>query len=367
MNYENLTADTKVTLLLCGETGMKKARGEKPLKPHEFARLTRWLEKRGMRPSHLLDSFGINALSDFYNKSITVGRIHSLLERESIFEKSLKNWEAKGIWILCSFDADYPFLLKSRLKSQAPPLLYGAGNMELLNAGGIAIVGADEAEEADFELARKAASVCAGLDIPVLSWGGKGASGEALSAVLAEKGRGICVIPSSLSRATGSRIYKEYLENEGFLLVSPFHPESGFDEMNLLSRNKYVFAMAQYTLVINTEKEKGDCLNICKENLNNNRFPMFVHRGDNTPEGNETLLESGAIPFDPGIFDPPGEFAAKMEDKIRDYERKSEERKPEKQKLPDYYEELPEDFFDFEDGEEEEKKAEQLELPGFWE
>lgn len=369
MNYENLTADTKVTLLLCGSTGKPEPRGEKALKPSEFARLTRWLEKRGMRPSHLLKPFGIKALSDFYNKSITVGRIHGLLERESVFAKSLKQWADRGIWMVCSFDADYPFLLKSRLKSQAPPLLYGTGNRDLLNSGGLALVGSDETDDEGFDFAREIAGVCARQDIPLISGGGKGVSNEALATALREGGKGICFLPSSLSRATGSRIYREYLENDDFLLLSPFNPESGFDEGNLSARNKYLFALAHYALAISAGTEKGETWSVSAENLRNNWVPLFVCSGENMPEGNRMLINLGGVSLEMSILSPESEFGIKLEDKSREFNRKAEKRRAEKQKTQEFYEELPEDFFDFEDEEqekeEEEKRAEQLELPGF--
>ena len=374
MNYENLSPDTQVTLLLCGSTGKPEPRGEKALRPPEFARLTRWLEKRGMRPSHLLESFGINALSDFYNKSVTVGRIHGLLEREPVFAKSLKQWADRGIWMVCSFDADYPFLLKSRLKSSTPPLLYGAGNRDLLNSGGLALVGSDETDDEGFDFACQIAGVCARQDIPLISSGGKGVSNEALSAALREGGKGICVLPSSLSRATGSRIYREYLENEGFLLISPFNPESGFDEGNLSARNKYLFALAHYALVISSRIEEGETWSVSSDNLKNNWVPMFVRSGENMPEGNKMIINLGAVPLEMSIASPETKFGIKLEDKCREYNGKAEKRKADKQKTQEFYEELPEDFFDFEDEDEEkeqgkeedEKKVEQLELPGFW-
>ena len=62
---------------------------------------------------------------------------------------ALEKWQRAGLWVMTRSDEDYPFRLKSRLKYDAPPVLFGCGNRQLLDRGGIAVVGSRDATEGD--------------------------------------------------------------------------------------------------------------------------------------------------------------------------------------------------------------------------
>ena len=44
-------------------------------------------------------------------------------------------------WVVARSEPDYPTPLKERLKHLSSPILFGCGNVELLETGGIAVVG----------------------------------------------------------------------------------------------------------------------------------------------------------------------------------------------------------------------------------
>jgi len=44
-------------------------------------------------------------------------------------------------------DASYPKRLKTRLKEDAPPVLYGCGDVALLENGGLAVVGSRHVDD----------------------------------------------------------------------------------------------------------------------------------------------------------------------------------------------------------------------------
>jgi predicted Rossmann fold nucleotide-binding protein DprA/Smf involved in DNA uptake len=86
-----------------------------------------------------------------------------------------ERWTSRGLWVLSRSDDAYPGRLKSYLGQAAPPLLYGAGELRLLQAGGLAIVGSRDASEEDIEFARSVAAACASQDIAVIYARGRGA------------------------------------------------------------------------------------------------------------------------------------------------------------------------------------------------
>ena len=87
-------------------------------------------------------------------------RLSELLERGAL-ALAVESWTNKGLWVLSrGSDDSYPMRLKGRgRRSQAPPVLYGAGDLSLLSGGGLAIVGSREASE--LWILRRVARACA--------------------------------------------------------------------------------------------------------------------------------------------------------------------------------------------------------------
>jgi hypothetical protein len=59
----------------------------------------------------------------------------------------VERWSARAIWVMSRADANYPRRFKTRLKEDAPPLLYGCGDAELLEMGGLAVVGSRHVDD----------------------------------------------------------------------------------------------------------------------------------------------------------------------------------------------------------------------------
>ena len=58
---------------------------------------------------------------------------------------ALERWQRAGLWVISRGDAAFPKQLKRQLKHAAPPILYGAGSQDLLDMGGLAIIGSRDA------------------------------------------------------------------------------------------------------------------------------------------------------------------------------------------------------------------------------
>ena len=67
-----------------------------------------------------------------------------------------ENWLLQnGIWVIGERDKEYPSRLLHRLKTSRPPLLFGAGPPDLLNSGGICIVGSRNSPETALNFSSK--------------------------------------------------------------------------------------------------------------------------------------------------------------------------------------------------------------------
>ncbi|MGS3045154.1 DNA-processing protein DprA, partial [Escherichia coli] len=80
---------------------------------------------------------------------ISQERLLGLLARGHSLALAVDRWQRAGLWILTRGDADYPVRLKKRLRTDAPPVLFGCGNKALLQAAGMAIVGSRDAPNDD--------------------------------------------------------------------------------------------------------------------------------------------------------------------------------------------------------------------------
>jgi predicted Rossmann fold nucleotide-binding protein DprA/Smf involved in DNA uptake len=86
------------------------------------------------------------------------------------------------------------------------------------------------------------------------------------------------------------------------LLLSPYHPNARFTVGTAMGRNKLIYAMADYGLVVSAEHKKGGTWAGAQEELKReNALPVFVRVGNDVPQGNSKLLDLGAISWPDSI------------------------------------------------------------------
>ncbi|CCF83385.1 Rossmann fold nucleotide-binding protein involved in DNA uptake-like protein (fragment) [Nitrolancea hollandica Lb] len=300
-----LSPDTQVTLLLCGRLGQPASEDAPPLTPSEYHRLTEWLESQGSRPARLLEPGGLDLLPDEAGFAVDRDRIAALLERGGSLALAVESWANRGIWVLGRGDNAYPERLRRRLGRQAPLLLYGAGNLDLLQGGGLAVAGSRDADAGAIDFTRRIAGACAGEDIPIIAGGARGVDAEAISSAIVEGGRAVGVLADSLARAITARRYRDHLRDGALTLASPFDPAAGFNVGNAMSRNKIIYALGDWSLVTACVARSGGTWAGAVENLKSRWSPLFVRAGDVMPEGNRLLIDGGGIALDPTILDQP--------------------------------------------------------------
>ncbi len=293
MMNDFLTEDTKSIILLCGVFG--KNRSDKPLSLTEYSSLVRWLISAEMRPCDLLRKENIAEASK--GSGLDKQRLESLLGRGVQLGFAVEEWQRNGIWVVSRSDADYPARYKDHLKKdKAPPLLFGVGNRSLLNGGGLGIVGSRNVDEAGEAFARQAAQLCADNQMPVVSGGARGVDQISMNAALEAGGVSIGILAENLLKRSVERKNRQAIANGRLLLLSPYHPNARFTVGTAMGRNKLIYAMADYGLVVSAEHKKGGTWAGATEELKReNSRPIFVRTGNNVPQGNEKLLKLGAI------------------------------------------------------------------------
>ena len=296
MNHEALSADTEAVLLLCGRFGGERQEPFQPLSIREYAELARWLNAQEQRPADLLSVGGQDGIRKVVEAKLEPRRIEFLLGRGTALALALERWARAGIWVLARSDPEFPKRLKRHFKQAAPPLLYGAGNKQLLDGGGVAIIGSRDASEAALEFTRGIAGKCAQEGLPVVSGGARGVDAAAMQGATEAGGRCVGMLASDLLKVSLNRQNRTGLREGRLALVSPFYPEAGFNAGNAMARNRYIYSLADQALVIDSALGSGGTWEGAVENLQNGWVPLFV-RSPGEGAGNSELIRRGGVAF----------------------------------------------------------------------
>ena len=296
MSDQVLSADTEVVLLLCGRFGGERQEPYQPLSAREYGELAKWLNARTLRPADLLTDVGRVQLQAVHDAKLERMRVDFLLGRGTAMALALERWSRGGLWVISRGDAEFPKRLKRHLKHAAPPLLYGAGKKELLDMGGLAIIGSRDATDDALEFTREVAATCAREGMGVVSGGARGVDVAAMQGSSEAGGYTIGVLANDLLKISVNRQNRLGLQEGRLVLVSPFYPEAGFNAGNAMGRNKYIYALSDRALVIDSALGSGGTWEGALENLDQRWVPLFVRTPGNGP-GNAALVERGGIAF----------------------------------------------------------------------
>jgi len=260
----------------------------------EYNRVVRALREKQLQPANLIGSSAkevVQLIAPIFGQQ----RLNDLLARGFLLSQAVERWAARAIWVLSRADATYPRRLKSRLREDAPPILYGCGDAALLETGGLAVVGSRHIDEELMLYTEEIGRLAASAHRTVVSGAAKGIDRAAMHGALLGGGAVVGVMADSLERAALARDNREPLMDGRLALVSPYDPAAGFNVGHAMQRNKVIYAFADAALVVTSDFEKGGTWAGAIEQLERLRFvPVFVRNGENTGRGNSALIQRGA-------------------------------------------------------------------------
>ncbi len=287
-------------MLLTVSLGRSDRSEAKPLSPKEWARFATWLRNRNLEVSDLLKGELRSQLEGWTDRSIPRSRLESLVERGGALGLAIERWQRAGLWIMTPWDSEYPERLKDRLGLESPPVIFGCGNKMLLARGGIAVVGSRDARREDLTFAGDLGAAAATQGYSVVSGAARGVDESAMLSALENEGTAIGVVADSLMRVTTSAKYRRFLLSRDLALVTPFNPEAGFSIGNAMSRNRYIYCLADAAIVVSSTPNRGGTWNGALEDLKAGWVPLWVKRTASAETGNARLVQRGArwIPDD---------------------------------------------------------------------
>ena len=288
--------NTRAILLLTAPLIFRRERrsSPKPLAAGEYNRLARRLRELGRQPADLLGD-GARTLLEECRLDLDTERLDRLLDRGFLLSQAIEHWRTRALWVTSRADAEYPQRLKRRLREQAPPVLYGCGNREDLDTGGLAVVGSRNVDDALITYTEGVGRLAAGARRTVVSGGARGIDQAAMRGALDAGGTVACVLADGLERAAMRREHRDALMDDRLVLICPYDPAAGFLVGHAMQRNKLIYALADAALVVSAEFEKGGTWAGAVEQLDRHRFvSVYVRATGEMGRGLDALLERGA-------------------------------------------------------------------------
>lgn len=294
---DTLSPNTQAVLLLTAPLLTGRA-GPSPevLTPGEYKRLARFLQERQRQPADLLSTD--DPLAGECGRLFDPGRLQRLLSRGFLLSQAVERWQARAIRVVSRADAAYPQRLKSRLREDSPPLLYGCGDFARLDAGGLAVVGSRNVDAALTAWAEAAGRLAAVTGRPLVSGGARGIDQASMRGALDAGGSAVGVLADGLERSVLDRENRNLLLDGRLTLVSPYDPSAGFNVGNAMQRNKLIYALSDAALVVGADFAKGGTWAGAVEQLDKLKLvPVFVRAEGPPSEGLAALRRRGALPW----------------------------------------------------------------------
>jgi len=301
---EYLSDDGLAMLALCSPLGLPRDSTDSaasPFTPSEWNKLARQIKSSSLgSPSALQGRDSAGIASELSLSAGEAERIVALLSRSGRLALEVENWFSRGIWVVSRSDTLYPARLKTNLKHLAPPVLFGSGEIRLLDRGGLAVVGSRNIDPPGaafgMELGRRAARE----QIQVISGGARGTDRLAMTGALEVGGIALGVLAEGLERTIRQADLRQQLLARQLVLLSPYIPTAGFTVGNAMGRNKLIYALADFAVVVSSEHETGGTWAGAIDALKAGWCPVFVRESPGAPKGNRELAKLGAHPLPEG-------------------------------------------------------------------
>jgi predicted Rossmann fold nucleotide-binding protein DprA/Smf involved in DNA uptake len=309
-----LSNESFALFLLCSHLGLPDEPDAKPLSAREWCKLEQKLADNSFNLAGLPGSDAEQIKSILKTNDDEAARLASLLDRAGAMEQELERLAEIGIRVITRLDEDYPRRFTERLKSAAPVMLYGAGDPRLLNRRGLAVVGSRNIDPRGFALTEFIGNACAESKLVVYSGGARGVDKTAMGAALAAGGSAVGLLADSLEKGLRAADARAAIEEGQLALATPYSPHASFNVGMAMARNKLIYALSDFALVVASDAEKGGTWAGAEEALKSGMVPVFVVDGPDVPEGNKLLIKRGAIPFPSSFDDSPASLGVWLEE-----------------------------------------------------
>jgi predicted Rossmann fold nucleotide-binding protein DprA/Smf involved in DNA uptake len=118
-----------------------------------------------------------------------------------------------------------------------------------------------------------------------------------MDGALEADGTAIGVLADSLESTVRKSDVRQLLLEGRLLLLTPHSPTAGFTIGGALGRNKMIYGLANYAVIVNSDYQTGGTWAGAVEALKHNWCPTFVRDAEDVGKGNRELIKLGAAPL----------------------------------------------------------------------
>lgn len=291
-----LTDNNMVTLLLTTSLGLND-KSLKPLSLGAWNKLVRSIVASDIKEPKVLLELNEDEIKNMLNlNEEEAKRIYQLLGRGAFLAIELEDMNKRGIYTLCRGDKFYPKLIKQKLKDIAPPVIFYAGNLELLNNPSIGMVGSRNIDEEILKNTILISEKAVKEGITVVSGGAKGVDSTSETAAYNVGGNYVSFICDSLTGRIKKKEIRERLETGRCLYLTVDSPSLPFSAWRAMARNKYIYSLAKATFILNSDYQKGGTWEGAVESLKKGLSLNYVINSGN--KGNSALIDKGCLELD---------------------------------------------------------------------
>jgi DNA processing protein len=297
--HDYLSDDGQALLALCSAFGLPdNADGLSPFKLAEWNQLAKAIAASSFKTPAALQGRGADELACELSLSADEAeRIARLLDRAGRLALELENLFSRGLWAVTRADEAYPPKLRATLKHQAPTVLFGAGDIQLLRRAGIAVIGSRNIDESGAAFAKELGRKAVAMKLAIVSGGARGTDRIAMDGALEAEGIALGVLADSLEATARKSDVRQLLLDERLALITPYAPTAGFSVGAAMGRNKIVYGLSDFAVVVSSDFQTGGTWAGAVEALKANWRPVLVRDGDSVPKGNRELIKLGAAPL----------------------------------------------------------------------
>ena len=295
-----LSDDGQTILALCSALALPKDSPDAPapFKLSEWNELEREIEKSSLKNPCELHGHSTEDVEKILGVlAEDAKRLAQLLGRSAPLALELESLFSRGIWAITRVDEKYPAKLRETLKEKAPTILFGAGDIGLLKRSGIAVIGSRNIDEAGAAFAKEIGRKTVRSRLAIISGGARGTDRIAMDGALEAEGDAIGVMADSLESTIRKSDVRELLLDGRLVLCTPYLPSAGFSVGGAMGRNKIIYGLADYAVVVSSDFQTGGTWAGAVEALKAGWCPVFVRDGENVPKGNGELIKLGGVPL----------------------------------------------------------------------
>lgn len=217
---------------------------------------------------------------------VAAAQILSLLSSQEQLAWYLQKAKKRSCVPITRISDGYPLPLRQKLGTDCPGCLWAKGDVSILNAPGIALVGSRDLNPKNTEFAKEVGKQAALQGLALISGNARGADRTAQESCLAWGGKVISIVADNLEK---------YAPQENLLYLSEDGFDLSFSAQRALSRNRIIHCLGQKVFVAQSSLYKGGTWKGTVSNLQRNHTPVFCCN-DESPAA-AALIRLGAVPI----------------------------------------------------------------------